>query len=54
MEPVGVDYRASKGFVVLHRCERCGVERRNKAAPDDVDALIELMRLRSPAGTRTE
>ena len=43
MQAVGVDYRAAKGFVVLHRCRRCGVERRNRAAPDDVDALIDLM-----------
>ena len=44
MQPIGVDFRAAKGFVVLHRCRRCGVKRRNKAAPDDVEALIELMR----------
>jgi len=44
MRPIGVDYRAAKGFVIVHRCERCGVERRNKAAPDDIDALINLMR----------
>jgi hypothetical protein len=44
MRPIGVDYRASKGFVVVHRCQTCGIERRNKSAPDEVDALIELMR----------
>jgi hypothetical protein len=44
MRPIGVDYRAAKGFVVVHRCERCGVERRNKAAPDELDALIDRMR----------
>ena len=44
MQAIGVDYRAAKGFVVVHRCARCGAERRNKAAPDDVEALIELMR----------
>ena len=43
MRPIGIDYRSAKGFGVVHRCERCGVERRNKAAPDDIDALIELM-----------
>jgi hypothetical protein len=53
MEPVGVNYRAAKGLVVMHRRERCRVERCNKAArhPDDVDALIELMRLGSSDGT---
>ena len=44
MQAIGVEYRAAKGFVVVHRCARCGAERRNKAAPDDVEALIELMR----------
>jgi hypothetical protein len=44
MEPVGVDYRPSKGFVVVHRCRRCGFARPNRVAPDDMDALIELMR----------
>jgi DNA-directed RNA polymerase subunit RPC12/RpoP len=43
LAPVAVDYRANKGFVVIHHCERCGVLRRNKAAPDDVDALLALM-----------
>lgn len=45
MAPIRVDYRAAKGFLIVHRCERCGAERRNRAAPDDVEALIELMRL---------
>jgi uncharacterized Zn finger protein len=35
LEPVGVDYNAKKGWVILHRCERCGEVRRNKAALDD-------------------
>ena len=43
LAPWGVDYRGGKGFVVVHRCERCGAVRRNKAAPDDVDALVALM-----------
>ena len=43
LAPVGIDYRGSKGFVVIHCCELCGAVRRNKAAPDDVDALVALM-----------
>jgi hypothetical protein len=36
-----------KGFVIIHRCERCGAVVRNKAAlegdtPDDNDLLIRL------------
>jgi hypothetical protein len=42
LAPVAVDYCGNKGFVIIHRCDRCGVVRRNKAAPDDVDALVAL------------
>ena len=47
MEPVGVDYSAKKGWVILHRCLRCSAERRNKAAlndaqSDDYETLIAL------------
>ena len=35
MEPIGLDQNSKKGFVLLHRCVRCGVVKRNKAAPDD-------------------
>jgi hypothetical protein len=43
MQAVAVDYSGAKGFIVVHRCRRCGVERRNRAAPDDTDALIAVM-----------
>jgi hypothetical protein len=44
MEPVGVDYRAGKGFLVVHRCLRCGFTRPNRVSDDDIEALIDLMR----------
>jgi DNA-directed RNA polymerase subunit RPC12/RpoP len=44
MEPVGIDYRSGKGLMVEHRCLRCGFVRRNRVAPDDTEAVIELMR----------
>jgi DNA-directed RNA polymerase subunit RPC12/RpoP len=44
MEPAGVDYRAGKGFLVVHRCLRCGFTRPNRVSEDDVEALIDLMR----------
>jgi DNA-directed RNA polymerase subunit RPC12/RpoP len=53
MQPVAVDYRAPKGFVVEHRCTKCGAERRNNAAPDDVDALVALMATRRYGRSRT-
>jgi DNA-directed RNA polymerase subunit RPC12/RpoP len=43
MEPVDVDHTPAKGFVVVHRCTRCRTVRRNRAAPDDVDALVAFM-----------
>ena len=47
LEPVGVEHSSKKGWVILHRCQRCGELRRNKAAlddevPDDYEVLLEL------------
>lgn len=35
MEPIGLDLRANKGWMIVHRCEKCGKEIVNKTAPDD-------------------
>jgi hypothetical protein len=48
MRPVGLAY-SKKGWQIQHRCERCGIERRNRiadatVAPDDIDALADLAR----------
>jgi hypothetical protein len=43
MQPVAVDYRSRKGFMVVHRCLRCGFTRPNRVADDDIEALIRLM-----------
>jgi hypothetical protein len=48
LEPVGVVTDARKGYVIVHRCQRCGEVRRNRATlddpacPDDFDVLIEF------------
>jgi len=48
MEPVGAELTGKKGWVIVHRCRRCGEVRRNKAAladpvqPDDLDALARV------------
>lgn len=48
MEPIGVLSSGRKGWIVIHRCTRCGAERRNKAAlddavqPDDFDEIVAL------------
>lgn len=35
MEPIGLDQRGNKGFMILHRCLRCRKEMWNRAAGDD-------------------
>jgi DNA-directed RNA polymerase subunit RPC12/RpoP len=48
LEPVAAQRDAKKGWILVHRCTRCGATRRNRAAlddpdqPDDYDALIRL------------
>lgn len=51
LEPIGVESSGKKGWVIVHRCRRCGEERRNRAAlddpvaPDDFDEIIALTRV---------
>lgn len=43
MEPAGVDHSGKKGYILIHRCTRCGAQDRNKLAPDDdFDVVISL------------
>lgn len=48
MEPVGAVTDPRKGYIILHRCTKCGEIHRNKAAhgakiqPDDLSLLIAL------------
>jgi hypothetical protein len=48
MHPTGI-VRSRKGWQLVHRCEVCGIVRRNRIAEstscqDDFDAILELMR----------
>ncbi len=44
MEPVGIESRAT-GYRILFRCKSCGIERWNKAAPeDDFERLLKIAR----------
>jgi uncharacterized OB-fold protein len=40
MRPERAEPDAKKGYIIYHRCEVCGVLRRNKAAYDDNMKLI--------------
>lgn len=48
MEPIFAEPDAKKGYVITHRCVKCGAIRRNRAAteakdqPDDVKKIIAL------------
>ena len=48
MEPVRVEPDPKKGYILTHRCVKCGALRRNRAAteakeqPDDIKKIIAL------------
>lgn len=43
MDPVTAEPDPKKGFIITHKCRKCGALRRNKAADDDDRAkLIKL------------
>ena len=50
LEPIAVQKDARRGWMVVHRCTRCGAIRRNRAAlddpvrPDDFAALLRVIR----------
>ena len=48
MEPIRVETSPKKGYVILHRCTKCGEIKRNrtcheaKTQPDDIRLIIKL------------
>ena len=48
MEPVSAVPDAKKGYIIIHKCTKCGAIRRNKAAheakvqPDNLSKIIKL------------
>lgn len=42
MKPVAVEPNALKGFIITHKCQKCGgVSKNRSAADDDTDLLIK-------------
>lgn len=42
MEPIRVE-RKGKEYIIVHRCKRCGMEKRNKSAVNDVfEVLLKI------------
>jgi rubrerythrin len=47
MEPIGIEAGGKRGYVIIHKCTKCGVIKKNKAAvagvePDDMNVIIKL------------
>ena len=43
LEPVSAVTDPKKGYIIIHRCKKCGAIRRNKAArDDDINLIIKL------------
>ena len=40
LQPVTAEPDPKRGFIITHRCTKCGALRRNKAAADDNKSLI--------------
>ncbi len=40
LEPIGIEIDSKKGYVIIFRCKKCGMIRKNKAAKDDDMNLI--------------
>ncbi len=42
MEPIGVEIK-NKEYTILHKCVKCGFEKKNKASKDDnFDMLVQI------------
>jgi len=60
LEPVAVEHSGKKGWTIVHRCQRCGEERRNRAAlddpvmPDDYELLVQLASRAAPSDAPDE
>lgn len=43
--PIAVENSAKKGYIIVHKCTRCGMVKRNKSAEDDnFDLILDIMR----------
>ena len=40
LEPTKVELNSKKGYVIVYRCQKCGMIRKNKAAEDDNKELL--------------
>lgn len=49
MEPFQVEHNGKKGWMISHKCDKCGKIMVNKAAEDDdFDEIIRLSGIKNP------
>lgn len=45
LRPIGLENNSKKGYIIIYKCEKCGMIRRNKMANDDnFDLLLDVVR----------
>ena len=44
MMPISIHSHSKKGWQIHHKCQKCGVEKLNRSAPDDIEALLKIAR----------
>lgn len=43
LRPVGIEISGKKGYVIVHKCEKCNATLKNKSAKDDCyNAILEV------------
>ncbi|OEF98692.1 RNHCP domain-containing protein [Desulfuribacillus alkaliarsenatis] len=51
--PIDIEYTSAKGYMIIHKCDRCGMVKRNKTVMDSkgvndsLDKVLEIMSKRS-------
>lgn len=48
MVPIDIEYNGKKGYIIVHKCTRCGQIKKNKSATDDnYELILEIMKSKS-------
>lgn len=46
MSPISIENNAKKGYVIVHKCQKCGEIKRNKSAEDDdFDEILRVSKM---------
>ncbi len=45
LEPIDVEINSKKGYVIIYKCQKCGMIRKNKVAnDDDLEVIYKIMK----------